>query len=316
MKMEKMKEILAYMAVCIFWGSTYLAIRIGVGELPPMFFAGIRFFFAGGLVLIFAWIKGLEFPKTFTEIRKISTVGIILLFMCNGSMVWAEQSVSSSIASILAAIVPLFMALIEFVIWRKKIKMKGLIGLLLGFVGVIILIASPSNLEASNLAYIMLVLFATFMWAVGSIYSQTFKTSANTITAIGIQMFSASLLLLFVSLVIGEFPKIHFGFNGIAATIYLIIFGSLIGYSCYIYILKKWPSEKAGTYAYINPMVAVLLGALILNEPITLKTIISILIILGGVFLVQTSNSSSKRAKKDDILENEETLTIDHLDTI
>lgn len=311
MKTEKIKEILAYIAVCIFWGSTYLAIRIGVGELPLMFFAGIRFFFAGSLVLIFAWIKGLDFPKTFTEVRKISTVGIILLFMCNGSMVWAEQSVSSSIASILAAIVPLFMALIEFVIWQKKIKIKGFIGLLLGFAGVIVLIASPSNMEQSNLAYIALVLFATFMWSVGSIYSQTFKTSANTITAIGIQMLSASLLLLFVSLVIGEFPKIHFGFNGIAATIYLIIFGSLIGYSCYIYILKKWPSEKAGTYAYINPMVAVLLGALILNEPITLKTIISILIILGGVFLVQTSNSSSISEKNDNDLNNKESFKLD-----
>ena len=90
-KSERIKEILAYIAVCIFWGSTYLAIRIGVGELPPMFFAGIRFLIAGSLVLVFAYIKKMEFPKTFTEIRKISTVGILLLFVCNGSMVWAEQ---------------------------------------------------------------------------------------------------------------------------------------------------------------------------------------------------------------------------------
>jgi drug/metabolite transporter (DMT)-like permease len=315
-KIERVKEILAYIAVCIFWGSTYLAIRIGVGELPPMFFAGIRFFFAGSLVLIFAWIKGLQFPKTFIEVRKISTVGILLLFLCNGSMVWAEQEVSSSIASILAAIVPLFMALIEFIIWGKKIKIKGLVGLLLGFVGVIVLIVSPSNMEKSNLAYIMLVLFATFMWSVGSIYSQSVKTSANTITAIGIQMLSASFLLLFTSLAIGEFSKIHIGFKGIASTIYLIIFGSLIGYSCYIYILKKWPAEKAGTYAYINPMVAVLLGALVLNEPITTKTIISILIILGGVFLVQTSKSSSKIFELDENIENETDLKLNELDTM
>ncbi len=304
MKSEKIKEILAYIAVCIFWGSTYLAIRIGVGELPPMFFAGIRFFIAGSLVLTFAYIKGMEFPKTFTETRKMATVGILLLFICNGSMVWAEQMVSSSIAAILAATIPLFMALIEFVVWGKKINLKGLIGLLIGFGGVVVLIVSHSSIEQTNIKYILLILFSTFIWAVGSIYSQTFKTSAHIVTNIGIQMLSASILLLATSICIGEFSRIHLTFKGIAATAYLIIFGSLIGYSCYIYILKKWPSAKAGTYAYINPMVAVLLGALILNESINFNTILSIGIILGGVFLVQTSKTSSKIVKKHDSDEN------------
>lgn len=301
LKTEKFREILAYLAVCIFWGSTYLAIRIGVGELPPMFFAGIRFLIAGSLVLIFAYIKRLEFPKTFTEIRKMSTVGILLLFICNGSMVWAEQSVASSIAAILAATIPLFMALIEFVIWGKKINIRGLSGLLLGFGGVVILMTSHSSVGQFDIKYSMLILFSTFMWAVGSIYSQTFKVSGNIITHIGIQMLAASIALLVASMSIGEFSRIHMTYKGAAATAYLVIFGSLIGYSCYIYILKKWPSAKAGTYAYVNPMVAVLLGVIILNEPVTFSTILSIFIILGGVFLVQTSKTSSKIIKKDEI---------------
>ena len=282
-------------------GSTYLAIRIGVGELPPMFFAGIRFLIAGSLVLVFAYIKRMEFPKTFTEIRKVSTVGILLLFVCNGSMVWAEQIVPSSIAAILVATLPLFMALIEFLVWGKKINIKGFSGLLLGFGGVIILITSHSSVAQFDIRYSMLILFSTFIWAVGSIYSKTFKASGNIITHIGIQMLAASIVLLIVSMFIGEFSRIHISFKGAAATAYLIIFGSLIGYSCYIYILKKWPSAKAGTYAYVNPMVAVLLGAAILNEPITSNTILSIFIILGGVFLVQTSKTSSKIVKRDKV---------------
>lgn len=302
-KTEKIREILAYIAVCIFWGSTYLAIRIGVGELPPMFFAGMRFFIAGSLVLIFAYVKKMKFPKTFTEIRKISTVGIILLFICNGSMVWAEQKVPSSIVSILAATVPLFMALIEFIIWGKKINLKGISGLLLGFIGVIILMTSNSGMGQFDIKYIMLVLFSNLMWAVGSIYSQSFKATGNITTHIGIQMFAASIVLFAASMFTGELSRIHMTFKGAAATAYLVIFGSLIGYSCYIYILKKWPSAKAGTYAYINPMVAVLLGALILNEAITFSTILSIVIILGGVFLVQTSKTSSKVIKEGEFYE-------------
>jgi Permeases of the drug/metabolite transporter (DMT) superfamily len=304
MKSEKIKEILAYISVCIFWGSTYLAIRIGVGELPPMFFAGIRFLIAGSLVLIFAYIKGMEFPKTFTEVRKISIVGILLLFVCNGSMVWAEQVVPSNIAAILAATVPLFMALIEFVIWGKKINIRALSGLLVGFGGVVVLMTYHSSVAQFNIKYIMLILFSTFIWAVGSIYSQTFKASGNIITHIGIQMLAASIILLVTAMFLGEFSRIHIGLKGAAATAYLVVFGSLIGYSCYIYILKKWPSAKAGTYAYVNPMVAVLLGVIILNEPVTLNTILSIFTILGGVFLVQTSKVSSISTEKDDITKN------------
>ena len=298
-KNEKTKEILAYIAVCIFWGSTYLAIRIGVGELPPMFFAGMRFFVAGIIVIIFAYIKGLEFPKTFIEIRRMATVGIILLFICNGSMVLAEQEISSSIASIMAAALPLNMALIEFGLWGKRINMKGVFGLLIGFAGVVVLIASNStSIGHANIKYMMLIMFANFMWAAGSIYSKSFKTSANIITAIGIQMLSASIVFFLTSGIFGEFSKINMTYKGIASTAYLVVFGSLIGYSCYIYILKKWPSEKAGTYAYINPMVAVLLGVLILDEPVTFKTIASIIIILGGVYLVQTSKTSVTIRKK------------------
>lgn len=303
MKSEKIKEILAYISVCIFWGSTYLAIRIGVAELPPMFFAGVRFLIAGSLVLVFAYIKKIEFPKTFTEIRKISIVGILLLFVCNGSMVWAEQSVPSNIAAILAATVPLFMALIEFIIWGKKINMKALSGLLVGFGGVVVLMTSHSTTGELNIKYTVLILFSAFMWAVGSIYSQSFKASGNIITHIGIQMLASSAVLLVTAMFLGEFSRIRIGFKGAVATAYLVVFGSLIGYSCYIYILKKWPSAKAGTYAYVNPMVAVLLGTIMLNESVTLNTILSIFTILGGVFLVQTSKTPSTIVKKDNIAE-------------
>ena len=295
LKNEESKTFLAYVAVCILWGSTYLAIRIGVSEFPPALFAGIRFLVAGSLMLAFSVYKGLKLPMNFSEIRRISTVGLFLLLGGNGCVVWAETHVHSGIASLIIATVPLFMVLIElFLPNRPLLNLKGWIGLLIGFSGVALLVFSNSTKSSVDSFGIILLLIGAFSWAAGSVYSKSFKTSSSIIPNIAIQMLAGGLGLLIVGTSFGEFSKIHITTKGIGAILYLILFGSIIGYSCYVYILEKWPVAKAGTYAYVNPLVAVLLGALILNEPISISVVLSTLVILGGVILVQTSKIKTR----------------------
>lgn len=287
------KAILAFIAVCIVWGSTYLAIRIGVSEVQPFIFAGIRFTLAGSLMLLYAKIKNLEFPKSKRDVLNITIVGLFLLLGGHGLVVWTEQWVASSIASILVATVPLFIAIIElFVPNGSRLTLKGWIGLILGFIGVAFLTFTDSS-SAIDVKGAILLLLASLLWAVGSVYQNTFKATGSTVSHIGIEMVVGGISLLIVGLLYGNI-NLDITLKGISALLYLIVFGSLIGYSSYIYILQKWPPSKAGTYAYINPIVAVILGALILNEAINLRIIISTFIILIGVVLVQTSKNKTE----------------------
>ncbi len=292
---EESKTYLAYLAVCIIWGSTYLAIRIGVSELPPTLFAGIRFLAAGSLMLAFSVYKGLRLPKNFSEVIKISVVGLFLLLGGNGCVVWAETRISSGVASLLVATVPLFIALIELALPdRPKLNLKGWLGLLIGFGGVALLVFPNSQGASADIFGIVLLLIGAFSWAMGSVYSKSFKATTSIIPNIAIQMLAGGLGLFIAGSSFGELSKIHVTSRGLGSILYLIFIGSIIGYSCYVYILEKWPAAKAGTYAYVNPLVAVLLGALILNEPLSIDVVMSTVVILGGVILVQTSKAKIK----------------------
>ena len=290
MKSDEKKTVLAYLCVCIFWGSTYLAIRIGVSEFPPALFAGFRFLIAGALMVGFAKFKGLEFPKKAIDIKKISLVGVLLLAGGNGLVVWAEQWVHSGIACLFVATVPLYMATIEMLLpGRKKLSLKGWIGLIIGFSGVILLVFTNSGSGSIDLKGLILLLCGPLLWSAGSVFSKSFKAAGSLVPQIGIQMLAGGLLLTIVGLSIGEAEKISLTIKGVGAILYLALFGSVLAYSCYIYILQKWPASKAGTYAYVNPPVALLLGSVVLGEPFTIQIVLSSFVILTGVFLVQTA---------------------------
>jgi drug/metabolite transporter (DMT)-like permease len=292
-KREETMAILAYITVCIIWGSTYLAIRIGVSDFPPELFAGIRFLIAGALVLLFAYFKGYKFPENVTDVRRQAIVGLFLLMGGNGIVVWAEQWVYSGVTSLLMAIVPLFNAILELFLPKgPRIGLKGWFGLILGFGGVALLVLAGSDAKIVDVSGGILLLLAAFSWSLGSVYSKTFKASGTMVANIGIQMFAGGIGLTIVGLLMGEAGKIHLTGKGMGAMAYLILAGSILGYSSYIYILQKWPASKAGTYAYVNPVVGVFLGAVILGEPVSSNVFISAIIILGGVFLVQLSKTS------------------------
>lgn len=293
-KNEESKVIAAYIAVCMLWGSTYLAIRIGVSAFPPELFGGVRFVIAGALMLLFARLRGLEFPTNMKSIRDQSIVGLFLLLGGNGLIVWAEQWVHSGVTSLLVATIPLFMAVIElFIPGRPRIDFKGWLGLIIGFSGVAILVLSNSGESSLDIKGAIAILLAAFLWATGSVYSKGFKPTGSVVSNIGIQMLAGGIGLLIVGISIGELSRVSLSAKGIAALLYLIVFGSWIGYSSYIYVLQKWPAAKAGTYAYVNPPVAFLLGALVLGEPFTITVLFSTVIILVGVLLVQLSKTNS-----------------------
>ncbi|HZK84266.1 MAG TPA: EamA family transporter [Desulfosporosinus sp.] len=292
---EETTVILAYIAVCILWGSTYLAIRIGVSDFPPELFAGFRFLIAGSLVLLFAHFKGYKFPENRTDVRRQAIVGLFLLLGGNGVVVWAEQWVYSGATALIMAIVPMFNAILElFLSNGPRLGLKGWLGLLLGFAGVALLVLSGSEVNIIDTTGGLLLLLAAFSWSLGSVYSKTFKPSGTTVANIGIQMFAAGIALTIVGLLLGEASNIHLTSKGVGAMAYLVLFGSILGYSSYIYILQKWPASKAGTYAYVNPVVGVILGAVILGEPVSPNVFLSAIIILSGVFLVQLSKTSQK----------------------
>ena len=282
--------ILSYLIVCIVWGSTYLAIRIGVTDMPFLVFAGVRFFSAGSIILLASKIAGWKFPDQLDDYKTIAFAGIMLLFISNGLVCWAEQWIDSGLTALLLAATPLFMALIEVVVPRdQRIGRLGWVGLLVGFLGVVYLFSPHLNLEGQTLPAMLAVLGASLNWAIASIYLKRRIVSGSMMPNVGIQMFAAGALFLFVAAFFGGISLEDASTDGIAALLYLIFIGSILAYTAFNYMLKALPAAKAGTYAYINPVVAVILGYLILNEVVTTQTIIAALIILGGVVLVQVS---------------------------
>lgn len=295
---EGAKVILAYLAVCIIWGSTYLVIRIGVSAFPPELFAGIRFLIAGFLMVLFAYSKGHKFPDALS-VKRQAIVGLLLLLGGNGIVVWVEQWVYSGVASLILAIGPLFNAILELILPDgPRIGFKGWLGLFLGFGGVALLVLLGSGTKGIDVTGGILLLLAAFFWSTGSVYSQRFKSSGSTVMNIGIQMLSGGMGLTILGLLMGEASRVHLTAKGLGAMVYLIMFGSIVGFSSYIYVLQRWPASKAGTYAYVNPVVAVFLGAVVLGEPVSANVIISAIIILSGVLLVQLSKTSKKGVLK------------------
>lgn len=277
----------AYLAVCIIWGSTYLAMRIAVSSFPPELFAGMRFFIAGAMVLAYAVIRKKAFPNTIKDVFKAAVPGILMLMGSNGLIMWAEQWVHSGITSLLLAATPLFVAVIEVLIFRDgKMGRLGWGCLLTGFLGTGMLIVTGAGVGSIDLVGGMIVLAASILWSIGSIYSKKVSYSGDIASHIGIQMLAAGVGLALVGTLSGELSRVHFSMEGILALAYLVIFGSIIGYSSNMYVLSKWPASKAITSAYVNPIVAVILGVVLLNEDINFLMVMFMVLTLGSVVLL------------------------------
>lgn len=239
---------------------------------------------------LFASVKKLKKPSIRKQYINQSIIGLFMLLGGTGAVCHAEKTLQSSIASLIISTVPLFIALLEVVILRKKrISGIGVLGLIIGFGGVAFLALSGQGQIQFDGRGMLLTLIASLCWSIGSVFSKQISSDGHIISNISIQMLAGGMGLLILSVLTGELSKVSFSLESSLALLYLIVFGSLIAYSCYIYALQIWPASRVGTYAYVNPVVALILGVLVLNEPLTVTIVISMFVIILGVILVQKS---------------------------
>jgi drug/metabolite transporter (DMT)-like permease len=288
---EKIIAYAAWGAVCLFWGTTYLAIRVGVQSLPPALFLGARFLVAGSIFVPYLKWRGFNFPQR-KELANIAFVGFALLVLANGGVVWAEQWVPSGLAALVVATLPFWMAGFEAALpsGNKMTLRKGL-GIIIGFMGLVILFGSElrDSFDVTYFKGILALLFSPFCWALGSIYSKSRPIGIHPLMAAGFQMLIAGFILVIGGVLSGEVSRIHLDASGLVALAYLILFGSIVGYGSFVYALSKLPATKVSMYAYVNPVIAVVLGWLILGERMDWIVLSSTAIVLCGVILVKSS---------------------------
>lgn len=289
--------VAAFSAIYLIWGSTYLAIRFAIETLPPFFMAGTRFVIAGAVLYGFARLRGASPPARF-HWGTAAVVGGLLLLGGNGGVSWAEQLVPSGLAALLIATVPLWMVVLDWV-WHGGVRPGGrvAVGLLSGFAGVALLVspgelAGGSHVDPVGAAVLML---AALSWAAGSLYSRRARLPDSPLLGTAMEMFAGGVLLLMAGLVTGEWARLEIdevSLRSVLSVGYLIVFGSLIGFTAYIWLLKVTTPARVSTYAYVNPVVAVFLGWALASEPLTFRTLLAAAVIVTAVVLITTSRAS------------------------
>lgn len=282
------RVVLAFAAVYIIWGSTYLAIHYAIETLPPFMMAGVRFLIAGGVLYLWARLRGASAPRP-VHWRSALIIGGLLLLFGNGLVVWAEQYVTSGQASLLVATVPLWTVLLE---WLRPGGVRPALSVLLG-VGVglagLLLLVGPGAGGSLHLGGVLALLSASLAWTIGSLYARNAPLPGSAVLTNGIEMLAGGALLLAVGVLRGEWRGVELAAispQSVLALLYLIVFGSLIGFSAYIYILNHASPTRVSTYAYVNPVVAVVLGWALAGEELTPRMALAAAIIVGSVALL------------------------------
>lgn len=292
--------VAALAAVYVVWGSTYLAIHFAIETLPPFLMGGVRFLVAGGILFAWARLRGAARP-TRRHLASAAVVGGLLLLAGNGGVAWAEQLIPSGTAALLVSTTPLWMAVLDWLRpggTRPRLLVIG--GLVLGFVGVAVLVG-PGALRAGagHVAPLgaAVVLVAAFCWATGSVYSRTAHMPASPLLATGLEMLAGGSMMVVVGLALGEgarFNLAHISIQSGLALGYLIVFGSLVAFTAYIWLLRSTTTAVASTYAYVNPVVAVFLGWAFASEPLTPRTLVAAAIIVVGVLVITSSQARAR----------------------
>lgn len=295
---SKAKLALAFAALYTIWGSTYLAIKFAIETIPPYLMSTGRFILSGAILYLWSRWRGSPAPSR-RQWRDGAIVGTLLLAGGNGAVGWAEQKVPSGITALLVASVPMWAVVIDWA--RPRGKRPSLIvalGLLIGLAGVAILAAPQFGgaIPGAGIGAIVLIL-GSISWAAGSIYSRQSDRPSSALMSTALQMIAGSASLFLVAIILGELPRLHFAeitMKSFLGWAYLVTFGALVGFTAYAYVLRETTPAKATTYAYVNPIVAVLLGWGFASEPITMRTLVAAGIILAGVAMISLAGSGEK----------------------
>src|ERR1700677_62341 len=302
---SRWKIILAFALVYVFWGSTYLGIGIAVEEIPPGLMCAARFLIAGTAMLAYCALSGRRLKFATRQLSHFAAVGILLLMGGNLTLSYAERIVPTGLAALLIAVTPLwFLVLDTLLLGDHHISRRGKLGLAIGVAGVVVLIwpdlLHPNSLGRRELWWSLALQLGSFSWAFGSVLSKKWQTAAaDPFSAIAWQVFFAGIANLIFALLVERHTNVTWSFRGVAAILYLVVCGSWIGYTAYIWLLQHVPTSKVSTYAYVNPVVAIVLGWLVLHERVDRYILIGSAIVVASVVLVTSAKVSSRSAAEE-----------------
>jgi len=288
------RAYLAWIAVCLIWGTTYLGIRIALETIPPLLMAAIRWIVAGGLLIVVLRLRGERMPAR-REWPALTLLGILLLGFGNGGVVWAEQTVPSGLTAVLVATSPFWMVGIDAMMaGGERLTMRRGLGLIVGFSGIVMLVWPEIRVGEGGRAFLGGVIAAQIAcvgWAIGSSYARNrgrgHAKDENVLATAAFEMLFGGIVLLIVSLAMSEASRLTFTPRSAGALIYLIFVGAIAGFSAYAYALKHLPVSTVSLYAYVNPIIAVILGTLVLGEPFSARVAVAAGVVLTGMMLVR-----------------------------
>ena len=291
--------VLSFASVYFFWGATYTAIRIGAADMPALLLGGTRFVIAGVILLAWCRWRGLRLIWPAKTMLMLGLIGLLLLGVGNVGLVFAERTVPSGLASLVYAVIPLYVALIEMALpGGEPLPVRGWMGLLLGFAGLVVLLwpslRSGLSGDRTLLWSIAALLAGALSWTVGSIVSRRARLKVNSFVAAAWQMIVAGALSTLFGTALGQWPQFHLTLSAAGSLVYLITGGSLLGYTGYIYLIEHVPMGKVVSYAYVNPVVAVLLGIFFLHERPAPAEFAGMAAIVVAVFLLTTAQFKAK----------------------
>jgi drug/metabolite transporter (DMT)-like permease len=302
---NRWKIILAFALVYVFWGSTYLGIGIAVEQIPPALMCACRFLTAGVLMLAYCALTGRQIRYSPGELAHMAGVGLLLLMGGNLTLSYAERVVPTGLAALLIAVTPLwFLVLDSWLLGDHHISRRGTIGLVVGIVGVVVLIwpelLHPSSLGRRELWWSLALQAGAFTWALGSVLSKKWKNpSVDPFASTSWQVTFAGIGNLVFALLVERTSGVTWTLRGVSAILYLVVCGSWIGYTAYIWLLQHVPTSKVSTYAYVNPVVAVFLGWLVLHERIDRYILMGSAIIVASVILVTSAKIHARVAEEE-----------------
>lgn len=285
------RAYLAWAVVCLVWGTTYLAIRIALESIPPLLMAGIRYSTAGLVLVAVLAARGEPMPPIGSW-GALWVLGILLLGFGNGGVVWAEQYVPSGLTAVLVGMSPFWMVGIDALLFpaSRALTSRRVAGLIVGFGGIVLLVWPELTVGPGGHAFLVGVLstqIACIGWAFGSSYARNHEPHSNVLTLAAFEMLFGGLALIGGGLVHGEATRLAFAWRTASALAYLIVFGSIVGFSAYAYALKHLPVATVSLYAYVNPIIAVILGTALLGEPFTVRMAMAASVVLIGMALVR-----------------------------
>lgn len=293
MKNLSYKVWIAYAAVAFFWGTTYFAIRIGVQSFPPLLMAGFRHSIGGILICSYFLMKGYKLPAV-TDLKIFAINGFLMLTIGNGMISWAEIYVSSGLAALICSLTPIWIVIINsFTGKKEKISWMIVLGFSICLIGQLLIFKDHiKDFTQTNYALgIVAIVLSNMAWATGTIYSKNHHSDVHPLFRAGLQMLAGGALLDIAGTLRGEWGSLHPTSDAIWALLYLIVFGSIIAYGAFMFLLKKLPAAIVSASSYINTIVAVLLGWLILSEELNLVLVLAMLLTIAGVWLVNKSLS-------------------------